>query len=139
MTYVSEGAAIRAWFTAEWESGVPIHLLENSEFTDKPENAPWARLAIRPNDVNAVAVGGPVTRYRYDGDIILEIFTPSGTGDGRAKELADLGDTILRGRAEDGIQVWAARAITLGVRDGWYRINVIARYQRDEDHDSTSG
>ena len=131
--YVGEKATIRGWFRDGWESGVPIHLIEGSAFKDKPTNAPWARLAIRPREARVASVGGPTAvNFRHDGDIILEIFTPDGLGDGRATELADLGCSIIRGKQDGGIVCWSARAIPLGTRDGWVRVNVIGPYQRDE-------
>lgn len=131
--YVGEDAAIRTWFQAEWEAGVPIHLIEGSAFREKPTNAPWARLLIRPRASAVVSVGAPIIRHRHVGSVIVEIFTPDGNGDGRAKELGDLACDILRGRQENGVVVWNARAIPLGVQDGWVRVNVIAPYQRDQD------
>jgi len=130
--YQGEAAVIREWFEAGWESGVPLQLVENAPFPDKPTNAPWARLAVRSTDARVASVGGPSVRFRHAGDIILEVFVPEGVGDGRARELADLGCDIVRAREESGIRVWAPRAIPLGVRDGWYRINVVAPYERDE-------
>ena len=131
--YVDEAATIRAWFAADWESGVPIHLIENSEFKDKPDNAPYAKLFIRPRDAFTAGVGGPQVRYRHPGDIILEIRVPEGVGDGRARELADAGCDIIRGREEGMLRVWSARAIALGVRDGWCRFNVLGSYSWDGD------
>ena len=131
--YLGEAETIRKWFRSEWDSGVPIHLIEGGNFPDKPDDGPWARLAIRSRDGYPAAIGGPTIRYRHDGDIILEIFTPEGGGDGPARALVDSGCEIVRGRDEDSIVVWNVRAIPLGVRDGWYRINVIASFSRDED------
>ena len=132
--YVGEAATFRAWFSDGWEEGVPLALVENSAKFAKPTNAPWARLAIRPVDSEVASIGGPQVRYRQTGNLILEIFAPEGTGDGRARELADLACSIVRGREEARLRVWSARAIPLGVRDGWYRINVIAPYSWDEDY-----
>ena len=131
--YVGEAATIRAWFEDEWESGVPIKLLENAAKFAKPDNAPWARLSIHSNDAHVASVGGPNVRFRHLGDIVLEVFAPEGIGDGRARELADLGCSIIRGRSENGVQVWAPKAIPAGTKDGWYQINVVAPFSRDED------
>lgn len=131
--YQGEEATIRGWFKAEWPSGTPIQLIENSKFSDKPDNAPWARMTVRSTGARVASIGGPVQRHRHDGDIILEVWVPEGIGTGKAKELADLGCGIIRGKEEGGITVWSARAIPLGVRDGWYRINVIGSFSRDED------
>lgn len=133
MSYQNEAGTIRAWFEDGWESGVPIHLIENSKFSDKPDDAPWARLLIRSQEAFPVSIGGPTIRYRHPGSIIVEIRVPEGIGDGRGRELADLACSIVRGKEEDGITVWSARAIPLGVRDGWYRINVLGTFSRDED------
>lgn len=132
--YLDEAETIRGWFLSEWDSGVPIHIYENQKFADKPDDEAWARLAIRSRSEGVpAAVGGPQVKYRHPGSIILEIFTPGGVGDGRARELADEGAAIIRARQEDGIIVWTTGAVVLGVRDGWYRINVIGTYTRDED------
>jgi len=131
--YIGEAETIRGWFLAEWDSGVPIHVYENTKFTDKPDDAIWARLRVLSRDAYPAAIGGPTIRYRHDGDIILEIFAPESTGDGAARSLADDACAIMRGREDGGIVVWTARAIPLGVRDGWYRINVVGSFSRDED------
>ena len=130
--YLDEAETIRDWFVAEWDSTVAIHIYENQKFT-KPTAAHWARLTIRSQEGRPASIGGPSVRYRHDGNIILEVFAPEGTGDGRARELVDEGLAIIRGREEGGIIVWTARAIPIGVRDGWYKINGLGLYQRDED------
>lgn len=130
--YEGEAATVRGWFLAEWDSGIPIHLIENSPFPDKPDNAPWARLSIRNNPAGPATVGGPSRRYRHGGSIILEVFVPADIGDGLARELADAGATIIREKQEDGITVWSVQAIPIGVEDGWYRINVLGTFSRDE-------
>jgi len=131
--YVGEAATIRGWFDSEWDATVPIHMVDGSAFKDKPDNGPWARMAIQSRGAEVASIGGPAVSFRHTGDVVVEIFVPEGVGDGRGRALADLACDILRGKQDGGIVVWNARAIPLGVHDGWYRINVIGPYQRDED------
>lgn len=132
--YEGEAETIRAWFRSEWDSGVPIQIFENVAFKDKPDDEHWARLRVRSFEGAPATIGGPDVKYRHDGDIILEIFSPEGVGDGRARELADEALEIIRGREEGGITVWRAWAVPIGNRgDGWYRINALGSYSRDED------
>lgn len=131
--YLGEAETIRDWFVAEWDAdAVPIQIYENVKF-DQPDDEPWARLTIRSRDAAPASIGGPAVRYRHPGAIILEIFNPVGHGDGRARELADEGLAIIRGRQEGGLTVWTAGAIPIGERDGWYKIDVLGTYSRDED------
>ena len=123
--YVGEAATIRAWFESEWPSGTPIQLIENDSF-DRPDDSAWARLLIRSRDGSPATVGGPLRRYRYPGDVIVEIKVPEYTG-----------DYVLRDLADGGITVWSVRAIPLDPKDGWARMHVLGSYSRDQTHTIT--
>jgi|GEM_PF-1628197 len=132
--YVGEAATIRGWFEGEWPSGTPIQLIEGSPFTERPDDAAWARLRIRNTDGGPATVGGPLRRYRYWGDIIVEIKAPAHVGDGALRELADQALDIIRDREDGGITVWRVRALPLSPEDGWNRMNVLGSFTRDQTH-----
>lgn len=134
--YAGEAATIRSWFEAGWPSGTPIQPIENSQFT-RPDDSAYARLLIRSRDGEPVTVGGPLRRYRYPGDIIVEIKVPAYTGDDVLRSLADTAMDILRDKQDGNITVWRVRAIPLEPEDGWCRMNVLASYTRDQTHTTT--
>lgn len=132
MSYVSEAALIRNRFESQWSSPIPAFILENKKVS-KPTDAPWVRMTIQNGDANVACVGGSTIRYRHDGSVIVEIWTPLGEGDGEARELGDLAASIFRGWESGGLRFWAPRVVPLGERNGWYRVNMIAPFQRDTD------
>lgn len=129
--YEAEASLIRARFEEQWDPRVPVN------YPNMPDNKPaartaWLRLSILPTDARVASIGGPAVRYRHDGDIIAEIHAPENQGSGPALALADDVCAAFRAWRSGELIAWAPRVVVVGNRDGWYVVNVIAPYQRDE-------
>lgn len=130
MGYETEANEIRSHFDTEWADETPVDW-PNTAFA-KPDRDPWIRFRIRPADAGQADMASS-PRFRHDGAVIVQVFVREHTGDGRAKELADKAAAIFR-RTTIGSSVFRTpRANDIGPDGrGWYQINVIAPYYRDE-------
>jgi hypothetical protein len=130
MGWASEYATIRAQFMDNW--GGETIVAEENAAGEPTDQVAWIRFQVLGTDGRVAGIGGPQTRYRHDGDVVIEIFAPLNHGVGRSRELADKASSILRGLQVGGITFWAPRLIKVGPRGAWYRMNLICPFQRDE-------
>lgn len=133
MGYEFEAQRILSRFAAEWTDNgdelTPI-AWPNTPF-DPPQSGAWVRITIQPSTSRVASIAGPYTRFRHDGDVVVEIFAPHGDGTETALMLADRAAAIFRGFEHHNLTFFAPRMVHVGNRDGWYRVNVICPYQRD--------
>lgn len=67
-----------------------------------------------------------------DGEIVVQVFTPSGSGDGTAATLADAIGTLFSKYASGGVQCQEPEApVIVGDADGWYQINAIIPWRAE--------
>ena len=130
MGYEDERAAIEAKFTTGWAGATPI-AYENVKYTPVAGTA-FVSLDIVPAGSNQITLGDSPL-YRHGGAISIGIYTPKWQGTKIAKDYADAAAAIFRNaNAFSGILCRAPYMDVVGEKDGWYKINVIVPFQRDE-------
>lgn len=130
MSYDAESQLIRQTFLAAWRAFAdsPPVAHENAPF--KPPSNAWVRLSI----INAEAFQADMAaapRYRHPGVVIVQVFVPHGTGDGRARRLADQAAGVFRSRTIGNIVFRAASVLPQGSDGTWYQVNATAEFFRD--------
>jgi hypothetical protein len=90
----------------------------------------WCRLTILNAISNNVGLGG--TMVRHMGDIVINIFTKTGTGTDVARELADDVYDIFVNKSFDTIRCEAPYMNIEGEIDEWYQLTVTVPFIRDE-------
>lgn len=67
-----------------------------------------------------------------DGEVVVQVFVPSGSGDGTAATLADAIGTLFSAYASGGVQCHEPSApVVVGDMDGWYQINAIIPWRAE--------
>lgn len=127
MSFADAAAAIRRRFSQEFDA-CPV-AYPNAPF-DKPDDSPWVRLTIRGGEAQQVAVGAK--RIRRPGIVFVQVFAPSGDGDGEALGIAEQVAEVYETMTVDGIRLRAASIEPDGVDDhGWYMVIVRVPFQFD--------
>lgn len=134
MSFADERAAIEGRFNSMYGNTTPVQY-ENVEF--KRPNDPWVRLQIVNGESDRITLGDNPQISRYEGVIVITIFTPEDTGTKRARELADVVGGIFRlavfSSGNSGlIRCRVPRIEPIGTREGWYQILVRIEYIRDK-------
>lgn len=145
MSFELERLAIGTEFETLWVSGgkarTPI-AWENKQFTP-PNKAAYVRLTVRNSEGLRLTFGDldGVADYRYPGIVFVQVFVPEDTGDKDARKLADAAAAIFRSKTlnmMDGvtlkgvIRMRTPRVDVIGARDGYFQMNVMIPYVRDE-------
>ena len=94
---------------------------------------PWVRFAvIETGDTTEYVTtgGGPVIP---GGLVVVQVFAPSGEGDGDASALADQIAALFRGYSSGGLFCGKIRRSVVGTNDGWYQINISAPWLYTEE------
>ena len=114
--------AILAARMAEWTT-TPICWPNTPPLTAL--NVPWVRFAVLgAGDVyEPLSAGAPVAEA---GRVAVQVFVPSGSGDGTASTLADSIADLFRNYTSSKLQCGAIKRQTIGDADGWYQINISA-------------
>ena len=94
-------------------------------------NVPWVRFtAIAFARIWPTTPAG--TKRVMDGEVIVQCFVPSGSGDGVAATLADAIGTLFNKYAADGVQCHEPKApVVVGDVGGWYQINAIIPWRAE--------
>jgi hypothetical protein len=67
-----------------------------------------------------------------DGEIVVQVFVPSGKGAGQARTLADAIGAHFNKFASGGVQCHEPSApVVVGDMDGWYQINAIIPWRAE--------
>lgn len=135
-SYLQEASAITARFAERWGDLTPVAWDDQgNETPGSTEGYPyltdWVRFAVYPATANTTSIGGPRLRYRHAGEVVIEIYAVPGQGPHKALSLADTACGIYRAWETPGLRFYAPRIVRVGNEGGWYRVNVIAPYQRD--------
>ncbi|HEY7822452.1 MAG TPA: phage tail terminator-like protein [Acidimicrobiia bacterium] len=134
MSYEAAHSAIRQRFETVWASRTPAQM-PNVKF-DAPDDAAWVRLTIVQAAANWASYGDPGNNVeRNTGQVTVQIFVPSGTGEGLALEYADVVKGMFRDwrDASSGLRFLVPPyARQIGVDGKWYQINVVAPFQFDD-------
>lgn len=122
-----------AWDTTVWPEENIMWPDMGNEIPATPD--PWIRVRT------VFGSGGQATlanhegrrRFRRDGTIIIQLFTPSGEGLSRAWELGKVLVDALEGTATPrGVWFRNTRPNDIGPDGDWYQINVLADFEYDE-------
>ena len=94
-------------------------------------NAPWVRFSVIPfGRIWPTVPSG--TKRVMDGEVVVQVFVPSGSGDGTAATLADSVGTLFSKYASSGVQCHEPSApVVVGDMDGWYQINAIIPWRAE--------
>jgi hypothetical protein len=132
MSYAAAHAAIRTRMETEW-SGTPVQM-PKVKF-DVPNTA-WVRLNIDPSGAEWASMGDPGNNVERNlGQVTIQIFAPSGEGEGEALELSDNARAIFRSwrDAATGLRFEVPPyARNIGTQGKWYQINVVAPFKFDD-------
>ena len=94
-------------------------------------NAPWVRFNIIPF-ARTWPTTPSGTKRIMDGEIVVQVFTPSGSGSGTARTLADAIGALFNKYASGGVQCHEPKApVVVGDVDGWYQINAIIPWRAE--------
>jgi hypothetical protein len=130
--FASDSATIRQRFETLWPGQfspqVP-HTWGDVKY-DPPEDTPWVRLTILPGQ-QAQASMGKQRLFRRNGVVVVDIFVPAGSGDGRAKELGDAVTNIFMGRTVSGVIFRATSLERVQVDGAWTQYSASTPYQAD--------
>lgn len=114
-------------------------IYDNDASAVPADTAIWARVTVRPGERTRSSVGAGL--FRRTGLLIVQIFAPSGSGDGGALAFADQvaaevdEATIGSGTpSSPTIRFRAVSTRTLGADGmGWWQINVSAPWYTDQE------
>lgn len=137
MSYAAQASDIRLLFEAGWvalDNGIPHFFMSEDVPLDDLSDRTWVRLGIGFGDTSQVAMGGGTTgrRIREIGIATVQIFKPSGTGDGELFRLADNVASIWQVSTINGI-VFRATSPQVLQRDGpWTMLPVFTPFHVDD-------
>jgi len=110
----------------------------NGDFIEEAQDSngdpiPWVRFAIRPSRAQQISSGAVGNRrFRQPGTVIVQIFVPTGTGDGKAYQIADDIAVSLRGVTDSGVTLKATSPPQfVGPDGGWWQSNTTTEFQFD--------
>lgn len=87
-------------------------------------NAPWVRFSVLYGALNKPAIG-PNADHDQWGFVSVQVFVPTGTGDGVARRVAWAIGELFRRYESGGLWCGLPEYRTVGDSDGWYQINVL--------------
>ena len=128
-------------FTTAWNAQTsPPILLYDDKTLDLPANAPYARITIQHNVFNQATIGGKTStggggqRFRRNGIVTVQIFTPSGDGLTTADPLVELTINAFEGKStgSDRVEFRSVRANEIGHDGVWHQVNVLAEFEYDK-------
>ena len=94
-------------------------------------NAPWVRFSVIPFSRTWPTTPAGTNRV-MDGEIVVQVFVPSGSGDGQAATMADAIGTLFGKYVAGGVQCHEPKApVVVGDMDGWYQINAIIPWRAE--------
>ena len=124
MSYAATKSSIETYFQDNWDQ-TPV-MFDNGESN---ESGDWVRLVIRNGDAFQASLGDDPT-YRHIGVAIVQIFTATDVGSGRALELADLVYTLFRNKYLDGITFKVPQVKEVPNQSEWFQVNVSTEFYR---------
>lgn len=126
---------IREQFAAQWatlQPTVPYYFAGVPIDRQTIEGRAWVRLTILPGQTQQVGFNGSGgRRKRTQGVANVQIFVPSGAGDGLAQELADSVAEVWEMRTIEGV-IFRATSVQRAGEDGaWLLYSATTPYQGD--------
>lgn len=111
---------------------------ENAPWDEPKEDPTWVAFSIQTGPGDQISLGDDA-RSRYTGTVIIQVFQKERTGTGAANILAGQAADIFRRLEicvdESGLLRFRIPSkVTVGLNNGWFQINVICPYIRDQNH-----
>lgn len=134
MSFQDERAAIESRFASAWASTTKVRY-ENVEFAEPKDRTAWVSFNIITGDGRQITLGDNAV-HRLPGVIVIQVFTVKDGGTAQARTLADQAAAVFR-QAEFSsgnsgrILCRTPSILSVGVRDGWYQLNVKIPFIRD--------
>ena len=129
MSFESEIRTLESKFDQQW-SETPVKYPNIS--LDVSSLSEWVSMIILNDEGRIAQIGSSSNLYRYYGFIVNQVFVRPNTGSRRAFDLADLIATLWRINTISNITILQPVLDTIGVRDGWFQINISHEYRRNE-------
>ena len=88
-------------------------------------NAPWVRFAVlgRGDAYEPLSADAPQAEA---GRVVVQVFVPSGSGDGTASALRDSVAALFRNYSSGNLHCGAIKSQEVGDTKGWFQINISA-------------
>jgi len=123
--FVTRMAAQEATVQVVYANARPLTALPNSQTGE------WVRYSWHPAFDAPAALGGLL--HRGVGIVVVEIFTPLGTGQGRAERISRSVQTAFRDYSiVSGVRCKRESFTHQGEVDGWYKSTVHVEIEADE-------
>lgn len=129
MSFDLERRSIETRFEASW-ADTPIKW-PNARLTTKGLDE-WVAIFLIPDAVKQVQIGTINNVYRYFSNVVVQVFIKPSIGSNRALDLATKISDIWRTTQFDQITLMTPTIENVGIMEGWYQIDVICKYHRDE-------
>ena len=132
MSFVTRRLEIESFFKTAFDAAYPIIPVayDNQEF--KPGNSAWVRFTISDFLTQHSMLGQSCTRT--GGLVLIQVFTPRGSGAQESDGITDFVSTLFRGtRLNNSINFWDVTTLSnIGLPDAaWYQSNETAEYLSD--------
>lgn len=126
--------ALATYFKDNWASRTPV-AWPNESFTPST-GVTWVRFTVLFSDVNRALITGSRDKgTMIHGLIVLQVFTPSGSGDSDISSLLDAASDLLKERRIE-VSEGKAPLITkvpepqiVGDSSGWFQINLTTPFE----------
>ncbi|MGH1376689.1 MAG: phage tail terminator-like protein [Alphaproteobacteria bacterium] len=121
---------IREFFENNWNS---TEIAWPDYHFNKPSST-WVSFTYKENAGYQASMGSPGTnRFRTLGMVTIQVFALSGDASIDAREKAGLLKDLFRSGVTSGnVNFYDVTQQTIGVKNGWYQINVKAYFKHDE-------
>lgn len=125
-------AAINDRFITQWADATPFTFTNEGTLADSVDTA-WVMVTVHPTKGGQHTLGKKTQRrYRRNGLIMAQVFTPVNTGSQQAETLAkQLGD-IFEGESFDGVDCFNANMRNNGSDGEWFQMNVDVEFSYQE-------
>lgn len=134
----NEEKLIRDRMSAQWdEDTTPVHW-PNDSFTPPKDAGEWVRFSVVTDVARLADVAPSAARHRFTGQVIIQVFTPEGTGSARNNTLCQTAIDVFNHYRSGGLVFGTAFKRTIGYDgSGYYQQNVLCPYHRDSTIDIT--
>lgn len=144
-TYKAARNTIQSLFWTAWQANAPaltggsvpeVRWQGKEEPSLPPSDASWARVTVRHTGGQQATLGGPsLRRWRREGLITIQVFTPISDGEGLnlGLDLAKIAADAYEGQDGDG-GIWFrnVRVSEIGPDGPWFQHNMLAAFEYDE-------
>lgn len=137
MSYLQEHIALTDWFKTQWSSLTPVQW-ENTDLRP-PRNAqgepdPYVVFTIQNGPSEQIEFGKPTNNYRHNGMVIVQVLVPEDKGTDVVLGLADAVAGIYRSKqfTAPNIVLKSPQVGRVGRNSGYYQLNVVIQYHRDD-------